>query len=375
MRLLYIGALFALLILGGCGGSDSSSVLTSPNAATYQKALDDAVAQVQVPGAVMAIRTPDGQTWEGASGIAEYERNISMNTSMHLHVGSVTKTFTATAVMMLIDRNITLANGKPLTLDTTLNDVLPELGVVNGDTITLKMLMNMTSGLKDYSTLNPDWLVAFDANSGRIWLPKELVAYSNAIDAAPGVKYHYSNANYILLGMIIEKITSMSYADAITQMILVPLQLNDTSVPLSANMPVPYASGYRFDDNNTFINASFIWDPSWAWSAGNMVSTASDMRKWATILADGTLLSAKMREARLPVQGEPSGQYGLGIVDINYENNLGHNGAYNVLYTAWVFRYHGYDVAILSNGQASSRTDNQADAGKVFWNIVQALGW
>lgn len=248
--------------------------------------------------------------------------------------------------------------------------------MVNGD-MTLYNILNMRSGLWDYSH-NPEWLSVFDENPGRVWLPDELAAYSNTFWRNPGTDYNYSNSNFVMLGMMIEKITGKSYAEAIKSMILEPMGLDQTYVPENANMPLPFASGYRFNDEGVLINATYRWDPSWASSAGSMISTVGDQLKWAGILADGTLISEKMREARLPTPSEIPG-YGLGIVDLDdggegHENDLGHNGGYNLLYTAWVFRYHGYDVAILSNGQAPDG-DGNSNADHLFWNIVGTLGW
>lgn len=105
-------ALLLTLWLTACGGSSSSprdNAVDAEEAQALQAALDEAVSACRVPGAVMAVRTPEGKVWKGASGIAEYERNISMRTDMHFHIGSVTKTFTATAIMMLMDRNASYA--------------------------------------------------------------------------------------------------------------------------------------------------------------------------------------------------------------------------------------------------------------------------
>lgn len=367
--------IFMAVWLTACGSSSATLATQDPpvspaEASALQAALDKAVSDCKVPGAVMAIRTPEGKVWKGTSGISEYERNIPMDTAMHFYIGSVTKTYTATAIMMLIDRKTPTGNGATLTLDTTVKQVLPELHLVNENNITLTDLLDMKSGLTDYSTLNPQWDADFVADPGRVWTPLELVQDSNGTFEAPNTSYHYSNANYIILGMMIEKLTGMTYAEAIKKMILDPVGLSQTSIPDNPSRPEPYASAYLINKDGVRINATYLNDPSWAWAAGSMVSTVSDQLKWLDVLIKGSLLSPAMREARLPktVPG-----YGLGIFAFN--GGLGHNGNFNSHYTSFVYRYHDYDIVIFTNGQAVGGSNNLSFADNIFRDMNATLAW
>lgn len=377
--LLGIVAIVTALWLAACGNDISSvaSDVDPQEAAALQAALDKAVADCFVPGAIMAVRTPEGKVWKGASGTSEYERGIPMDTAMHLHIGSVTKTFTATAVLMLIDRDTPIGEGKTLQLNTTVKEVLPELHLYDEENITLTDLLNMRSGLSDYSTLSTQWDLTFETDPGRVWLPGELVSDSNTTNpVAPKGIYYYNNANYIILGMVIEKLTGMTYAKAIETMILDPLGLTHTSIPADVAMPEPYASAYLINKDGVRTNATFLNDPSWGWSAGSMISTVDDQLKWLDILLKGSLLSEKMRAARLPVIDPDRGTgYGLGLFTFAYGRALGHNGNYNRLNTSFVFQYNGYDIIILSNGQAEGGNDGLSNADMLFRDINTTMGW
>ena len=206
----------------------------------------------------------------------------------HTRIGSVTKTFTGTAILQLVDQG-----------RIRLSDPISEYveGVPSGDVITLDLLGRMRSGLPDYSETDtfldrvytelPTGPDAFSITS------RKLVdaAFAQPMEFAPGTDYKYCNTNTVLLGMVVEKVTGLSLADYLQQNIFDPLGLDATSYPPNGLMPLPYAQGYNKAPDGTVFDAA-LWNPSWGNAAGVIVSNAADMTTWAAALGKGTLLTA-----------------------------------------------------------------------------------
>jgi len=207
-------ALFVAFAIGCVSGTDASNTSDYFSAAPsfdpelaqkLQTALDSAVNEFMVPGAVMVVRSPNGATWTGTSGLANLEDETPMSPDMHLRIASVTKTYTATVILQLVDEGLLRLNG-------TIEETLPDIDVVKGDEITIRQLLEMRSGLGDYSK-NETWDELATSDPLRVWSPSELIGYSNWTQFEPGERFDYNNANYILLGMIIEKVTGRTYQE------------------------------------------------------------------------------------------------------------------------------------------------------------------
>ena len=225
------------------------AVIAAPAAATaapeeadragLQGGLDDVVAAVAV-GALAEVRDEHG-VWRGTSGVAELGTTRAVPVDGRFRAGSITKTFVATVVLQLVDEG-------RLRLDDTVEAWLP--GVVpNGHHITVRQLLNHTSGLYDYMrTLPMPPEPEFLDNRWRTWTAAELVARAVAnppMFEPPGSAFTYSNTNYILLGQIIEKVTGQSYGEEIERRMIRPLQLDDTSLPgTSTRIRGPHPHGY-----------------------------------------------------------------------------------------------------------------------------------
>ncbi len=309
----------------------------------FQEALDAGVAKCRVPGAVAAVRSPKGALWQGAADLANIATNEPMRAELHLHIGSLTKSLTATLFLQLVDRG-------QASLDDTVEKWLP--GVLsNGDEINIRQLLQMRSGLAHYES-SPAFMEKFLSQPLYQWPPLELVAFCDQEVHPPGSRFDYNNVNYILVGMIIEKALGQPYHLAVRDNILAPLGMAHSEIPMDAGMPAPFARGYLILDGQA-RDVSTYWDPSAFWAAGSMISTLDDMLVWAEALLGGSLLSPAMHEEQftfVPTESDPSRGYGLGVGDGN--GMVGHNGNYNGLYTAALFRIEGHDVVILSNGQA-----------------------
>ncbi|MFF7183105.1 serine hydrolase [Streptomyces sp. NPDC008121] len=294
--------------------------------------------ELRVPGAVVLADVPGKGSWLGALGKSDIKTGKAMNTADHVRIGSNTKPMTATIVLQLVDE------GK-IKLDDPVSKYIS--GVPNGSDITIRELLNMTSGLYSYND-DDDFNRALNANPQRVWTHDELLKFAYSHPAkTPGKIYSYSNTNYLLLGMIAEKLTGQSLPALFQQRLFEPLGMRDSSFPEppDASLPAPYAHGYDFasplqigqainaavaGDANAGITApagaqptdTTNWNPSWATSAGAVISTAKDLRIWAEVLATGSLLKPATHTERLQHDDRP---YGLGI-GIFPSGAVGHTG-------------------------------------------------
>ncbi|GAB3937958.1 serine hydrolase domain-containing protein [Kribbella albertanoniae] len=252
-----------------------------------QKFLDSLVASGSA-GALLHYQDADGP-WVGASGVAEIGTAIPVDPAGSFRIGSVTKTFTATVVLQLVGEGV-------LALDDSVDRWLP--GVVPaGKAITLRQLLNHTSGLYDYTKDLPDTAGVIRDRFVH-WDPRATVdsAAVQPLSFEPGATYSYSNTNYLVLGLIIEAATSKSFETEIESRILHPLDLQQTGAPGDvATLPEPHARGYLTVDDQLVDISDF--NASQAWAAGEFVSTASDLNRFYAALLTGKLLRPAELEA------------------------------------------------------------------------------
>ena len=281
----------------------------------------DAITATGVPGVLAEVRTGTRQL-RGTSGVADLDSRQPVNGNGFFRIGSNTKTFLSVVVLQL-------AAEHRLSLDDTVGRWLP--GVVHGNgndggTITVRELLQHTSGLHDYT----DDLQAQITSPGayrqlefRQFSRQDLldIALAHRPDNAPGAAWNYSNSNYILLGMVIEGVTHDSWENQVTRRIIIPLGLRHTYAPgTSTRLPAPHATGYLIFDKNTRIDTT-AENMSWADSAGALISTAADLTRFWSAIGRGALLGpAQTREMRqtVPATGGdsasvPGSRYGLGV--------------------------------------------------------------
>jgi D-alanyl-D-alanine carboxypeptidase len=245
-----------------------------------------------------------------------------MTADEHTRIGSVTKTFTGTAVLQLVDQG-------RIRLDDPISAYVD--GVPSGDVITLDMLGRMRSGLFDYSE-DDEWLssIYVEAPSGPYafpFTPQRLldIAFSHPSNFAPNTDYQYCNTNTVLLGLVVQRVTGLPIGDFLQQNVFDRLGLTQTSFPRNGLMPVPFPHGYTRAPDGTVVDAA-LWNPSWADAAGAIVSTYADLRTWASALGRGTLLRPQTQARRLedPSAAAPGAGYSFAIFDTH--GWIGHNG-------------------------------------------------
>ncbi|MET9661061.1 serine hydrolase domain-containing protein [Streptomyces sp. NPDC006510] len=285
--------------------------------------LDRAVRQVmddaRVPGVTVGLWAPGKGSYVRAFGVADKSSGAPMSTGLNMRVGSVTKTFTVTALLTLVDQ------GK-VGLDDPIGKYVKD--VPNGDRITLRELAGMRSGLFNYS-MDPDFFKALTSDPQRPFTPQELLDYSfrHPVQFQPGEKFEYSNTNAILLGLVVEKASGRPLAEYLERNVFEPAGMNHTFLPHNAAFPAPHAQGYTDQTASGKTENATYWNPSWAWAAGGAISDQRDLRIWARVLATGTLLSPATQAERLKTEPSnlPDTGYGLGIFDAH--GWIGHNGS------------------------------------------------
>jgi D-alanyl-D-alanine carboxypeptidase len=328
------------------------------------------------------VRTPQG-TWTAAYGIADPATNAPMVVGMHTRIGSVTKTFTGTVIMQLAQQ------GK-LSLDDVIDEYVP--GVPNGNRITLRMLANMTSGVASY-TRSPKFTDVFFTRPETVFNPDELIAIGLAVSPAfePGARFDYSNTNTVLLGKVIEKVTARPVAEVFQEQVFAPLGLTSTSWPgTNTNRPDPYPQGFTLQGEATSpdhpSNAT-NWNPSWGWTAGELVSDLDDLLTYGRALGTGQgLLEAATQAERLRSFPGPAG-YGIamGCADgwVGHTGELpGYNTSvfYDTTSDTTVVVQANSDIASGSCPDSPTLTDDarqsvcSSPATRVFVGLSKALG-
>ncbi|MEP7271322.1 MAG: serine hydrolase domain-containing protein [Acidobacteriota bacterium] len=285
--------------------------------------------ELYVPGTIVGVWAKGYEPWVAAYGVADLATGRALKLEDAVRIGSITKTFTGTVVLQLVDE------GK-VGLDEPVGKYLT--GVPNGQNITVRQLGDMSSGLYNYSE-DKTFQKNLETSPRRAWKTDELlpIAFKHPPYFAPGKGFHYSNTNTFLLGKIIEKVTGSTLHDEISRRIIAPLNLKRTVFALDGAMPDPHSHGYLYDDDikpPKLPEDITDWNPSWGWAAGAIVSTLEDVRVYAKALGTGSLVSAKSQVERQKWANQPGppdprwkdlpSSYGFAMFSIG--GFLGHNG-------------------------------------------------
>nr|WP_268980442.1 serine hydrolase domain-containing protein [Streptomyces polyasparticus] len=292
----------------------------------------DALRDAGVTGVAVRLDTARG-TVTVRSGVADRATGRPVPLHGYLRLGSITKTYVATVLLQLVDE-------KRLSLDQSVAELLPGVVTGNGNDghrITLRDLLQHTSGLYDYTA------DVFPDPSARTYFAKRWDAYSpgrlvalamrHEPDFAPGTDWAYSNTNYVLAGMVIEKVTGRTWEQQVHERILRPLGLRRTDTPgLSPFLPRPHALNYQqFAPEGPLIDTTIPYRPFDTGADGSMTGTATELNRFLSALLHGRLLEPATLEAMrttvpVPADGDhPAGTGdGLGL----FATPLSCGGAY-----------------------------------------------
>ena len=260
-----------------------------------------------VPGVLIGVWDAAGHSYVHGFGYADLAKKRPLAPSDHFRIGSNTKTFVVAVILQLVDEN-------KLSLDDPIAKFAIGVKVPNAGKITVRELCDMRSGLLEaydapqFASMHVTGQTKFDPRTVIRWAVAQKPYFP------PGTAYHYSNTNYLILGLIIEALTHDSVQNQIRKRLLVPFHLSQTSFALTQAMPEPWAHGYGLDDHRNWEDVSGTVPVSLMWTAGAMISDMADMKRWIPLYVTGKTSSPAMHKALmncLPVKGNLS--FGLGL--------------------------------------------------------------
>ncbi|MCA9565934.1 MAG: beta-lactamase family protein, partial [Myxococcales bacterium] len=246
--------------------------------AALREAIDENFNDVEAPGVVIAVTRPGFSPWLEARGLSSRAPSIDMAVGSQVRIGSITKTFIASAVMRLVERG-------DLDLDESPGWLLDEFDL--DSRITVRQLLSHESGVFNYTDDR-----TFIGPAQQAAEPSEVIEFATEHGAVfePGAGHSYSNTNYYLLGLLLEDAYDEPLEELLENEFYGPLGLTHSLLE-TGEVEVPGLSkGYTVG-----VETTYLFDPSWAWAAGGMISTTTDLCSWANALFSGEVVSEQSR--------------------------------------------------------------------------------
>ncbi len=304
-------------------------------AARLARALATAQKELALPGVEATVLFPDGSTWTGVRGLANAAAGMPVQADTPFAVGSVTKTFTAALILRDVEAG-------RIRLGDRLSRWLPD--VPNADKVTIRQLLNHMSGIPDYFK-NVKFDAVLNKDKKRAWSADEVLEgfIRPVLVFPPGTRWAYSNSNYLLLGMVAEKVGGKPWAERVRTELLDPLGLASTYIQGVEPPTAAPALAYRVIDGSRgpvplvrtdgTANVPFTSVVTAAGAAGAIAATTDDLARWARALYGGDVLSPAIRKQMLTfVRAYGYGfttSYGLGVSRVSFQGRVswGHTGA------------------------------------------------
>jgi D-alanyl-D-alanine carboxypeptidase len=293
-----------------------SNLVAGRSGDAVQQGLNRLVEDDKFPAALAAVRDRDGRTRNYTAGVADLNTRAKVPVDGQIRIASNTKTFVATVVLQLV------GEGK-VELDQPIEKYLP--GVVRGNgidghKITVRQLLQHTSGLPDY---DQDVATDYLPQQHTFFEPRQLLdlALAHGASSAPGTEWSYSNTNYIIAGLMVQKITGRPLGEEITKRVINRIGLRHTYWPATGDQTIrdAHPRGYWMTEPGKPLVDVTEQEPSMGWAAGALISTPSDLNKFFGALIGGKLLKpAQLEEMLTTVEAPDAGprgaaRYGLGI--------------------------------------------------------------
>ncbi|MGI9031551.1 MAG: serine hydrolase domain-containing protein [Ilumatobacteraceae bacterium] len=394
-------ALIAAMLTTACEATSSSTSTSSTTGSTptsttgggspeyaagLQASLEEVVENTTVPSAIVVVRSGQFGDATFTFGNTELGGTQPVTTKDHFRVGSATKTMTATVILQLVQEG-------RFALDDPVSKYISD--VPDGADITIAQLLDMRSGLYSY-TDDPEWSQTVEVEPQRVWTPQELldIAFGHPADFAPDSNWHYTNTNYILLGMIMEQVTGQPASELFEQRLFAPLGMNDTVLPAleDSSIPVPFVHGYHYGSFDQALPAeqqaqaaagtllpedvSDI-NASWGWTAGSVISTPDDLVVWVDALVSGTLLDPATQQLDSirslgPDYPQAEGIYGYGYGIDRTGSYYGHGGQITGYNTA-MSRDPDTDTTVIVVATLTLAPDGTAVAPALSNTVIGAL--
>src|SRR5215471_12919732 len=389
----------AALLIAGCSivttpSTQTASALKPIDQAALQSLVDTTIKELLIPGAVVLLRTPQGD-FTAASGTTQLNTTKPPRADTHFRIASNTKTMTAAVIMQLAQE------GK-LSLDDPVSKYVP--GVPNGDNITIAQLLEMRSGLYNY-TNDPIISATIDTDPAKVWTPAELlaIAFTHPPNFPPGAKYEYVNTNYALLGLVAEKVDGKLLAQAMQDRLFQPLGLQYTLLPASNvnAIPEPYSHGYLYGSSSVALVGEPPYSPevqaaaragtllpkdytdvnhSNAAAAGGVISTADDLATWIRALVGGRVFNADYQrrwfDSLQPEDpSKPKGQkYGYGIAQLSWgPNTIYFHGGETPGYNSKISYDPANDMTLIVWTNLTVSLDEQQTANTLWLRVLDQI--
>jgi len=319
-----------------------------------QQYLDNKIKTLKIPGVSLYIDIPGQLPVSISAGVSDKDAGTRLRPLDRFRIASVTKTFTAAAVLLSAEKGL-------LSLDDSVEKWLPG-SVPNAKKITVRHLLQHTSGISDYYQGEKGIKKQVSSNPLKVWTPGELIEIGASMSplSDPGQRWAYSNTGYVMLGLIIEKAWGTSYKNVIHSNLLEPLGLNDTYVPSDKVIPGSHAHGYADLSGDGVLEDVTDLEPSVIWSAGGMISNTKDLVCWAKALYGGNVLNEKsMKEMySFTDTGYENIQYGFGVYKYPQEGIVGHDGDFMGFSSQMLYDINSkLAIAVLTNRLPPHATD------------------
>lgn len=258
--------------------------------ARLDRALRTTLARTWVPGVIAGVWVGD-RGWTAVGGVADRATGRAPRLSARTRIGSVTKTFTGTLILQLVDEG-------RVRLDDTIERWFPGFPGASG--ITIRQLGTMSSGIASYS-LDPATTADYLARPEAAWAPRQLIAVGGALPRrfGPGEGFEYSNTNFLMLGEIVEQVTGRPLATVMQERLFGPLKMRSTTYRTLTRLPSPSLRGSTLQGGDGSVLDATDWNPTFAGAAGQIVSTLGDLRTWTRAVGSGSLLKLATRREHL----------------------------------------------------------------------------
>ena len=320
-----------------------------------QSKLDRSLSNTSIPGATVGFITADGRHASFASGVRNLETKANMQPTDPMFAGSIGKTFVAAVTLQLVTEGKLDLNRK---IEHFLGDRPWFARLPNANDITMRMLLNHSSGIPNHVEEKAFFKTAVKGVDRDIKY-EDLLTF--ILDKKPlfpaGKGFYYSDTNYILIGLIVEKVTGNTLYDEVSRRLLKPLGLSHT-YPTNNNA-APIVSGY-FQNKPVIKNQKYLINPQWEWAGGGFGSTVADLAMWAQTLYSGNVLSKEMLDQMFSGTTEGDGKnYGLGveILHTKWGTSYGHDGEFPG-YLSVMRYYPQYGLAIAAQINADETKES-----------------
>jgi D-alanyl-D-alanine carboxypeptidase len=350
-------AVSAGLLLASCGCPSFGTGTVEE----MEKVVEEVMSQQGIPGVIAGVWGPERGNWTTARGKADLESGVSIDLLDRVRIASNTKPFVATVMLQLVDEG-------RLSLDDRLDEFID--GFQHGDRISIRQLANMTSGIYSF-TEDPRFDEDFEEDPLMQWSQEQALEIARGHEPyfPPGEGWHYSDTNYEILGLIIEQVTGNDIEGEINRRIIEPLGLANTVFPTESDIPGRHSKGYHERDGR-LVDYTRV-NPEIPWAGGAMISNLNDMKKWAMVAAEGSLLTEEMHEEQLEWvsmdQGSPSG-YGLGLVNVH--GFIGHHGAIFGFNSVFFYNPDDKSTIVVFANKSSNESGESSD---IFIQLVRIL--